>query len=126
MPRQTDGRKDGQTIFHRTLLATAGGPKRGPWLKFGFLGDWIGKYSHCQEPCQHALNAFLPIVPFDPPETNFWCFQGDQKGTLGRKGLTRLTIFEGFSSQTDVMLYAIGTIGTILKWWKTPMEECYI
>ena len=24
---QTDGRTDGQTLFYRTLLATAGGPK---------------------------------------------------------------------------------------------------
>ena len=32
MPRQTEGRKDGwkdrQTLFYRTLLANAGGPKR--------------------------------------------------------------------------------------------------
>ena len=33
------------------------------------------------------------MFPFDPPENIrkpkvFWCFQGDQKGTLGRKGLT--------------------------------------
>ena len=32
------------------------------------------------------------MFPFDPPENirkpkNFWCFQGDQKGTLGSKGL---------------------------------------
>ena len=32
------------------------------------------------------------MFPFDPPENIrkplvFWCFQGDQKGTLGRKGL---------------------------------------
>ena len=27
MPRQKDGHKDGQTLFYRTLLATAGGPK---------------------------------------------------------------------------------------------------
>ena len=26
IPRQTAGRKDGQTLFHRTLLASAGGP----------------------------------------------------------------------------------------------------
>ena len=33
------------------------------------------------------------MFPFDPPENIrkpkvFWCFQGDQKGTFGRKGLT--------------------------------------
>ena len=33
------------------------------------------------------------MFPFDPPENIrkpkvFGCFQGDQKGTLGRKGLT--------------------------------------
>ena len=39
------------------------------------------------------LTLFLPMFPFDPPENIrkplvFWCFQGDQKGTLGRKGLS--------------------------------------
>ena len=34
------------------------------------------------------------MFPFDPPENIrkpkvFGCFQGDQKGTLGRKGLTK-------------------------------------
>ena len=38
------------------------------------------------------------MFPFDPPE-NIWkplvflCFQGNQKGTLGRKGLMILKIF---------------------------------
>ena len=35
------------------------------------------------------------MFPFDPPETIrkplvFWCFEGDQKGTLGRKGLNEM------------------------------------
>ena len=39
------------------------------------------------------------MFPFDPPENIrkplvFWCFQGDQKGTLGRKGLILLTYFD--------------------------------
>ena len=39
------------------------------------------------------INPLLPNVPFDPPENIrkplvFWSFQGDQKGTLGSKGLT--------------------------------------
>ena len=35
------------------------------------------------------LNPFLPSVPFWSPWKTlvFWCFQGDQKGTLGRNGL---------------------------------------
>ena len=38
------------------------------------------------------LTLFFPMFPFDPPENIrkpkvFRCFQGDQKGTLGRKGL---------------------------------------
>ena len=38
------------------------------------------------------LTLFFPMFPFDPPENIrkslvFWCFQGDQKGILGRKGL---------------------------------------
>ena len=41
------------------------------------------------------LTLFFPMLPFDPPEnirkpSVFWCFQGDQKGTLGRKGLKHL------------------------------------
>ena len=39
-----------------------------------------------------TLNPLLPNVPFDPPENIrkpkvFRCFQEDQKGTLGSKGL---------------------------------------
>ena len=39
-----------------------------------------------------SLTLFFPIFPFDPPEIIrkplvFLYFQGDQKGTLGRKGL---------------------------------------
>ena len=39
-----------------------------------------------------SLNLFFPMFPFDPPENIrkpkvFSCFQGDQMGTLGRKGL---------------------------------------
>ena len=41
------------------------------------------------------LTIFLKMFPFDPPENIrkalvFWCFQGDQKGTLARKGLIML------------------------------------
>ena len=40
----------------------------------------------------YSLVLFFPMFPFDLPENNrkplvFWYFQGDQKGTLGRKGL---------------------------------------
>ena len=40
------------------------------------------------------LTLFFPMFPFDPPENIrkpkvFWCFQGDQKGTLGSKGLKK-------------------------------------
>ena len=39
---------------------------------------------------EYFLILSLPIFPFDPPKNNrkplvFWCFQGDQKGTLGRR-----------------------------------------
>ena len=39
-----------------------------------------------------CLTLYFPMFPFDPPENIrkpkvFWCFQGDQKGTLGSKGL---------------------------------------
>ena len=37
---------------------------------------------------------FFPMFPFNSPEKIrkpkvFWCFQGDQKGTLGREGLKK-------------------------------------
>ena len=37
------------------------------------------------------------MFPFDPPENIrkilfSWCFQGDQKGTLGRKGVKRVLL----------------------------------
>ena len=40
-----------------------------------------------------SLTYFFPMLPVDPPENIrksyhvFWCFQGDQKGLLGRKRL---------------------------------------
>ena len=39
-----------------------------------------------------SLTLFFSMSSFDPPENIkkplvFWCFQGDQKGTLGKKGL---------------------------------------
>ena len=44
-----------------------------------------------------GLTLFLPMFPSDPPETIrkpkvFWCFQGDQKGTLGRKVLNGIIL----------------------------------
>ena len=40
------------------------------------------------------LTLFFPMFPFDPSENIkkpkvFWCFQRDQKGTLGRKRLNK-------------------------------------
>ena len=42
-----------------------------------------------KQPC---LTLYFPMFPFDPPENIrkpkvFGCFRGDQKGTLGSKGL---------------------------------------
>ena len=41
------------------------------------------------------LNLFFPMIRFNPPKNIkkpnvFWCFQGDQKESLGRKELTEL------------------------------------
>ena len=41
------------------------------------------------------LTLFFLTFHFEPPENIrktkvFWCFQGDQNGTLGRKGLTKV------------------------------------
>ena len=43
-------------------------------------------------PVKIEINSFFPMLPFDPPESIrksliLWCFQGDQKGTLGKNGL---------------------------------------
>ena len=45
---------------------------------------------------ENAFNPFLPNAPFWPPwkhdvvrDIKTWCCQGDQKGTLGMKGLTQ-------------------------------------
>ena len=43
---------------------------------------------------ERTLTFYFPMFPFDPPENIrkpkvFWCFQVDQKGTLGRKWLTK-------------------------------------
>ena len=45
------------------------------------------------------LTLFFPVLPFDPPENIrkplvFWCFQVDQKGTLGRKRVMKSNIVE--------------------------------
>ena len=45
--------------------------------------------------CVMTLTLYFPIFPFAPPENIrkpkvFWCFQGDQKGTLGSKGLIKI------------------------------------
>ena len=42
----------------------------------------------------HRLTPFFQMFPFDPPEyirkPVFWCFQLNQRGTLGRKELTQI------------------------------------
>ena len=43
----------------------------------------------CHSQIQNSfLTLFFPMFPFDPHEKFFWCFQGDQRGTLGRNGLS--------------------------------------
>ena len=47
---------------------------------------WVNKQST-------FLTLFFPMLPLDPPENIrkpfvFWCFQGDQKETLGKIGLS--------------------------------------
>ena len=45
---------------------------------------------HCSK-INTGINPFLPVFLFDTPESRkpkvFWCFQEDQKGTLGGKEL---------------------------------------
>ena len=63
---------------------------------------WQNPWSDCWislETCYALyLTFYFPKFPFDPPENIrkpkvFWCFLGDQKGTLRSKGLRIVTKF---------------------------------
>ena len=62
------------------------------WVKKWFKKSFLLFHSICDSP----KPFFFPMFPFDPPENIrkpkvFQCFQEDQKGTLGRKGLSLLS-----------------------------------
>ena len=59
-----------------------------------------------------TLAIFFPMFPFDPPENIrkplvFYHFQGDQKGTLGRKGLKVLWFSEKRAYVANLLVYII-------------------
>ena len=59
---------------------------------------WKSHYLSLHKKWSYSLTLFFPMLPFHPPENIrkpkvFWCFQGDQNGTLGRKGLRKLRIW---------------------------------
>ena len=68
------------------------------------------------------------MFAFDPPENirkplAFWCFQGDQKGTFGRNGLSVLDFvstdfgeFYKFLASTNFRERTIGIFWTLLFW----------
>ena len=52
------------------------------------------------------------MFPFDPPEyirklKVFWCFQGDQKGTLGSKGLKRIPTTGPFLGDLQIFFWPL-------------------
>ena len=53
--------------------------------------NFVTKAQYLAEYLNFSLTFFFPMFPFNPPENIrkplvFSCFQGDQKGVLGRKG----------------------------------------
>ena len=52
------------------------------------------------------LTLYFPMFPFDPPENirkpKIFCFQGDQMGTLGSKGLRYFEYF--FRNMQEIQL----------------------
>ena len=52
--------------------------------KSGFIKQKL----FCHGNSKKVLTLFFPMFPFDIPENIRKCFQGYQKGTLGRKGLS--------------------------------------
>ena len=56
------------------------------------------------------LTLFFPMFPFDPPENIrkplVFCFQGDQKGTLGRKGLSKQVYFPVFATSFAISIFS--------------------
>ena len=63
-----------------------------------FIMNLQATWSLLPESVVQSLTLFFQMFPFDPPEhigkpLVFWCLQGDQKETLGRKGLTTLYQF---------------------------------
>ena len=67
-----------------------------PW-KMSKLDDLLGKGRH------EELTLFFPMFSFDLSENIrkplvFWCFQGDQKGILGRKELKNIASIYTFTA----------------------------
>ena len=75
-----------------------------------------------------VLTPFFLMLPFDPPKnirkSEVFCFQGDQKGILGRKVLIRLYKQNWIKSElalnSEVSHYAVNSILNTENWiWKT-------
>ena len=79
---------------------------------FNAFIDWI-------ETLQNELTLFLPMFPFDPPENIIkskvlWCFQRDEKETLGSKGLRRIAAFWKNRLPNHVALVAIELLDQLM------------
>ena len=70
------------------------------------------------------LTIFFPMFPFDPPENIrkrkvSWSFQGDQKGTLGKKELNKIGgVFQSGRCQT----FKMNALGKLAKGWKIILK----
>ena len=74
---------EGEIFFHSVLLCLR------TFKQFSNVSQPVNTLMYMNTMC---LTLYFPMFPFDPPENIrkplvFWCFQGDQKGTLGSKGL---------------------------------------
>ena len=68
-------------------------------------------------PEMHCLNPFLPDALFWSPwkhQGKHFCFQGDQNGALGRKGLTKCLCFQKRYSED---LYISENLKSCCFWW---------
>ena len=57
--KRPDGKMEGRTLIHRTLAATAGGPKIELWCKCKDLDDVKSCYCECSSACK--IDEFLDI-----------------------------------------------------------------
>ena len=91
--------------------------------------------------CMFNINPFFPIFLFDSPQNIrkpkvFWCFEGNQKGSLRRKGLmiknlSKLWILFNFNNNNTrrnkksfIKICSLGLFFLVLKGKKKTATQC--